>query len=134
MIIIDSLLIYEDLDKRKCYNEALIHFNKVLRIIKTFGIGLSFKQALLLIDYENEAYNNLYNFYYNIIEPLPQALENQTPSIKELRSMDFTKLLKANPEHKDNSKKIRTLQKELRIIDTIREANKSLLTGGCNCE
>lgn len=134
MIIIDSLPIYEDLDKRKCYNEALIHFNKVLRIIKTFGIGLSFKQALLLIDYENEAYNNLYNFYYNILEPLPQALENQTPSIKELRSMDFMKLLKANPEHKDNSKKIRTLQKELRIIDTIREANKSQLTGGCNCE
>lgn len=126
MIIIDSLPIYEDLDKRDNRTEALHHFKKVLDIINSFGIGLSFKQALLLLDYENEAYKKVLDLYCKV-----QPQTKDLPDIKQFRTINLTNTFK---NFNEEYKKARTLQKELRIIDSIREANKSLLTGGCNCE
>ena len=119
----DNIPVFTDLAYRTSATFNLYQFEKILKCITEFGTPLSLNQAFLLEDYEAKLLYKLTVMYTEFIN------KNNTPDMAMFILLDLSDIIK-----KDTVifREFRTLQKELRVIDKIKRANKGL-TGGCNC-
>ena len=121
----DNIPVFTDLAYRNTATNNLSQFNKILECITEFGTPLSLNQAYLLKDYEAKVLFKLTVLYSEFINP---NIDTSKVFFMFLELDDIKEFLKNNAVV---YREFRTLQKELKVIDKIKMANKKLL-GGCN--
>lgn len=119
--------VYSNIGFRLETTNNILQFSKILEVITQFGISLTFKQALLLMDYEDKAVFRLGNICLDIFHDNPVS------------TSEFFINLEIDSKTESNTNKyliseFKVLQQELRLINEIKQANSQLNTGGCNCE